>query len=116
MNRFFLNFHFVHMNSLSSHFRCLGFFFAFNVYCLYKYVTAIFLQKPPFIVVPKERTFSLGSSFGPKSPFLTEVLVVLVLKIGGRALKGMRFQIENHRCGLYLRPGTFKEEIGQRSL
>ena len=76
----------------------------------------LFLQKPPFIVVPKDRTFSLGSSFGPKSPFLTEVLVVLVLKIGGRALKDMRFQIENHRCGLYLRPGTFKEEIGQRSL
>ena len=110
------------MNSLSSHFRCLGFFFLLlmSIVCTNTLESGsksdLFLQKPPFIVVPKDITFSLGSSFGPKSPFLTEVLVVLVLKIGGRALKGMCFQIENHRCGLYLRPGTFKEEIGQRPL
>ena len=72
------------------------------------------LQKPPSIVVPKNRTFSLGSTFEPKSPFLSAVLVVLALKIGGRVPKGMCFQIENHRCGLDLRPGTFREEIGQR--
>jgi len=30
--------------------------------------------------------------------------------------KGMRFQIENHRRGLDLRPSTFMEEIGQRLL
>ena len=72
------------------------------------------LQKPPSIVVPKKRTFSLGSTFEPKSPFLSAVLVVLALKIGGRVPKGVRFQIENHKCGLDLRPGTFREETGQR--
>ena len=74
------------------------------------------LQKPPSIVVPKNRTFSLGSTFEPKSPFLSAVLVVLALKIGGRVPKGVRFQIENHKFGLDLRPGTFREEIGQRLL
>ena len=73
-------------------------------------------QKPPSNVVPKNRTFSLGFTFEPKSPFLSEVLVVLALKIGGRVPIGMWFQIENHRCGLDLRPGTFREEIGQRLL
>ena len=72
------------------------------------------LQKPPSIVVPKNRTFSLGSTFEPKSPFLSASLVVLALKISGRVPKGLRFQIENHRCGQDLRPGTFTEEIGQR--
>ena len=76
----------------------------------------LFLQKPPSNVVPKNRTFSLGFTFEPKSPFLSEVLVVLALKIGGRVPIGMWFQIENHRCGLDLRPGTFREEIGQRLL
>ena len=71
------------------------------------------LQKPPSIAVPKNRIFSLGSTFEPKSPFLSASLVVLALKIGGRVPKGVRFQIENHRCGLDLRPGTFREEIGQ---
>ena len=70
-------------------------------------------QKPPSNVVLKNRTFSLGFTFEPKSPFLSEVLVVLALKIGGRVPKGMCFQIEKHRCGLELRPGTFREEIGQ---
>ena len=64
-----------------------------------------------FIVVP--RTFSLSSTFRAKSTFLSEVLVVLMFKIGGRTLKGMRFQIENHRCGLDLRPGALMEDIGQ---
>ena len=67
-----------------------------------------------FIVVP--RTFSLSSTFRAKSTFLSEVLVVLMFKIGGRTLKGMRFQIENHRCGLDLRPGALMEDIGQRLL
>ena len=71
------------------------------------------LQKPQSIAVPKNRIFSLGSTFEPKSPFLSASLVVLALKIGGRVPKGVRFQIENHRCGLDLRPGTFREEIGQ---
>ena len=39
-----------------------------------------------------------------------------MFKIGGRTLKGMRFQIENHRCGLDLRPGALMEDIGQRLL
>ena len=64
-----------------------------------------------FIVVP--RTFSLSSTFRAKSTFLSEVLVLLMFKIGGRTLKGMRFQIENHRCGLDLRPGALMEDIGQ---
>ena len=63
----------------------------------------LFLQKPPSNVVAKNRTFSLGFTFEPKSPFLSEVLVVLALKIGGRVPIGMWFQIENHRCGLDLR-------------
>ena len=67
-----------------------------------------------FIVVP--RTFSLSSTFRAKSTFLSEVLVLLMFKIGGRTLKGMRFQIENHRCGLDLRPGALMEDIGQRLL
>ena len=66
-----------------------------------------------FIVVPRNRTFSLSSTFRAKSTFLSEVLVVLMLKIGGRTLKDMRFQIENHRCGLDLRPGALMEDIGQ---
>ena len=70
----------------------------------------LFLQKLPFIVVPRNKTFSLSSAFGPKPPW--KVLVVLVFKIGGRAPKGMRFQIENHKWGLDLRPSTFMEEIG----
>ena len=70
----------------------------------------------PVYCRPKRQNFFFRLLFWTKISILTEVLVVLVLKIGGRALKGMRFQIENHRCGLYLRPGTFKEEIGQRSL
>ena len=76
----------------------------------------LFLQKPPFSVVPGNRTFSLSSTFRAKSTFLSEVLVVLMFKIGGRTLKGMRFQIENHRCGLDLRPGALMEDIGQRLL
>ena len=57
--------------------------------------------------------FFLNSTFRAKSTFLSEVLVVLMFKIGGRTLKGMRFQIENHRCGLDLRPGALMEDIGQ---
>ena len=41
----------------------------------------LFLQKPPSNVVPKNRTFSLGFTFESKSPFQSEVLVVLALKM-----------------------------------
>ena len=64
----------------------------------------------------KTEPFSLSSTFGLKSLFLWKILVVLVFKKGGRAPKGMDFQIENPRCGLDLRVGTFFEEIGQSLL
>ena len=109
-----------HINSLFFHFWCLVAFFLLLMSFNYTNTlesgdkSDLFLQKPPFIVVPGNRTFSLSSAFGPKPPW--KVLVVLVFKIGGRAPKGMRFQIENHRWGLDLRPSTFMEEIGQRLL
>ena len=34
----------------------------------------LFLQKPPFIVIPGNRTFSISSAFGPKPPFLWNIL------------------------------------------
>ena len=111
-----------HINSLFFHFWCLIAFFLLLMSFNYTNTlesgdkSDLFLQKPPFIVVPGNRTFSLSSAFGPKPPFLWKVLVVLVFKIGGRAPKGMRFQIENHKWGLDLRPSTFMEEIGQRLL
>ena len=107
-----------HINSLFFHFWCLIAFFLLLMSFNYTNTlesgdkSDLFLQKPPFIVVPGNRTFSLSSGFGPKPPFLWKVLDVLVFKIGGRAPKGMRFQIENHRWGLDLRPSTFMEEIG----
>ena len=53
----------------------------------------LFLQKLPFTVGQRNRTFSLSFTFEPKSPFLLEVLVVSPFEIGGSAPKGMRFQI-----------------------
>ena len=110
------------INSLFFHFFMFGCFFLLLMSFNYTNTlesgdkSDLFLQKPPFIVVPGNRTFSLSSGFGPKPPFLWKVLDVLVFKIGGRAPKGMRFQIENHRWGLDLRPSTFMEEIGKRLL
>ena len=60
----------VHMNSLSSHFRCLGFFFfffsAFNVYCLYKYVKQSFSSKASVYCRPKRQNFFFRLLFWTK--------------------------------------------------
>ena len=98
------------------------FLYAFDVFCLYKYARKWWLERSfpskasAYCRPRKQNLFFKFHFWTKKSLFLWKILVVLVFKKGGRAPKGMDFQIENPRCGLDLRLGTFFEEIGQRLL